>query len=102
MVRVIASESSATRGLGRLAVRSTGHVHSRGNRATYVGLEFVAEPTHSGRDRRDGRRPERTDCRLAGWPVDSRTDVVADVEEQIDVLRATFTVDDAGEDLLEP
>src|SRR3954447_25497740 len=95
----VTSSSSGIRGLGG-AVRQPRHRHGRLHRGTEVRLELVAEATEGRRDRRHRRRSERTDRGLARGPVDARADVVADVEEQVDVLRAAVPVDDALKDLL--
>src|SRR5581483_5191807 len=101
MVRVTVSLSSATGGLHG-SVGGAAQRDRRVERPAHIGLELVAEPADRGRDGRNGRRAERADGGLAGRPVDTGADVVADVEEQVDVLRATLPRDDAGEDLLEP
>src|SRR3954452_1131779 len=67
-----------------------------------VGLELRAEPHHRRGDRRHRRRAERADRRLARRPRDAGADVVADVEEHVDVARAPLPGDDPAEDLLEP
>src|SRR3954467_11078854 len=92
---------SGTRGLRRLVGESV-HRHGHFARSADVRLELMPEPADRGRDGRHGRGAQRTDRRLAGRPVDARTDVVADVEEHVDVFGSSLTVDDAREDLLEP
>src|SRR4051812_11707400 len=59
-----------------------------------VGLDLAPEPPHGRRDGRHRRRPERADRRLAGRPGDPRADVVADVEQQVEIARAAVAVDD--------
>src|SRR5688500_16333591 len=67
-----------------------------------VGLELGAEALEGGGDGRHRRRPERADRRLLGRPGDAGADVVADVEEQLEVARAPAPGEDPLEDLLEP
>src|SRR6476619_6219305 len=50
-----------------------------------VGLELAPEPAHGRGDGRHRRRPERADRGLAGRPGDAWADVVADVEQQVEV-----------------
>src|SRR5688500_12343794 len=70
--------------------------------APAVGHELVLEPHDGGRDRRHGRRAERADRRLLRGPGDAGADVVADVEQQRDVVGAAVPVEDAAQDLLQP
>src|SRR4051812_27711607 len=92
---VIVSSSSGIGGLGRSLVRRAGQLHGRGDRTADIRLELMTEPTHCAGNRRHRRGTERADRGLPRRPVDTGTDVVAHVEQQIDVLRSTFAVDDA-------
>src|SRR3954454_7756756 len=67
-----------------------------------VGLELRAEPHDRRGDRRHGRGPERADRGLARRPRDAGADVVADVQQHVDVAGTTLAGDDPSEDLLEP
>src|SRR5687768_2726388 len=95
------TSSSGTRGL-RCLVREPLHLHGRLHRTTDVRLELVAEAADGGGDGRHGRGPERADRGLSRGPVDPGADVVADVEQQVDVRRTAVAVDDPLQDLLEP
>src|SRR3712207_2113753 len=63
---------------------------------------LVSEALDRRGDRRHGRRPEGTDRRLLRRPGDAGADVVAHVEQQIEVGLPPGAVLDAMEDLLEP
>src|SRR5687768_13695472 len=63
---------------------------------------LVAEAVHRRDDRRDRRRAERADRRLLRRPCETGRDVVADVEQQLEVVLATGARLDAVHDLLEP
>src|SRR5947207_1434828 len=68
----------------------------------HVHEELVAEHAHRGHDRARDRRPERADRRLLRWPRETGSDVVADVEEQVEVVVAAGARLDAPKHLLEP
>src|SRR5687767_5348730 len=100
------SEGAWTSDTGHLV--RLGHVglaadrHRRLGGATAVGDELVAEPHDRGRDRGHGARPERADRGLPRRPGDAGADVVADVEQQGDVVRSAMPVEDPTQHLLEP
>src|SRR5689334_15146347 len=60
--------------------------------------EVVAQADH----RRHRARPERADRRLPGRPAEARRDVVAEAQQEIEVLRAALPVHHAVQDLLDP
>src|SRR5205807_2059836 len=99
---VSVTTSSATGHRLWSVVGQPGHGDGRLDGPTYVGLEFVTEATDGRRDRRHRGRAERADRGLSRRPVDARADVVAHVEQQVDVLGPALTIDDATQDLLEP
>src|SRR5579862_9213761 len=67
-----------------------------------VQQELVAEHLDGRGDGRGDRRPEHADGRLLGRPVQPRRDVVAHVEQQVEVLLTTIPVLDAVQDALQP
>src|SRR4051794_7239626 len=67
-----------------------------------VDQVLVAEPLDRRRDGRHGGGAEGADRRLLRRPRDAGTDVVAHVEEQVEVFVATLPVLDAVEDVFEP
>src|SRR5438270_3203340 len=68
----------------------------------HVQEELVTEHADRGDDRARDRRPEGADRRLLRRPREPGRDVVADVEEQVEVVVATGTRLDAPQHLLEP
>src|SRR6478609_3382939 len=71
-------------------------------RSADVGLELVLEAHDRRGDRRGGALAERADGGLLRRPVHADRDVVADVEQQVEVLGPAVAVEDALEDLLQP
>ena len=64
--------------------------------------ELVAEHLDRRMDRRWDRRTEHADGGLLRGPGQTRRDVVARVEQEVDILLTAFAALDAGEDPLEP
>src|SRR5579859_26440 len=67
-----------------------------------VHHELVAEHPHGRHDRARDRRAERADRRLPGRPRETRGDVVAHVQQEVEVGLATLSLLDASQHLLEP
>src|SRR5438309_709203 len=67
-----------------------------------VDEELVAEHLDAGDDRGGDRRAQHADRRLLGRPAQAGRDVVADVEQQVEVGLAALAQLEAAEDLVEP
>src|SRR5665213_3206740 len=67
-----------------------------------VDQELVAEHGDGRADRRRDGRPEHADGRLLGRPGHPRRDVVARVEQEVEVLLAAFAPFDPVHDPLQP
>src|SRR4051794_11596964 len=126
---VVSSFSAAASGMGGLArlgvaivafaEPSWARFDAKGDGHAAPGdlrLELRAEAPDGAHDRGHGRRTQRADRGLAGREGDRRqaglleaggrvgpgADVVADVEEEVDVGGSAVAVDDALQDLLQP
>src|ERR1035437_1513887 len=67
----------------------------------HVGHEIVAEHAQRGVDRRRDRRTQHADGGLLRRPGQSRGDVVAEVEQQVEVLHTSATVFEAVQHALD-
>src|SRR4051812_33063284 len=67
-----------------------------------VHEEFVAEHADGGHDGAGDGWSQRTDRRLPRWPRQAGSDVVTDVEQQVEIGVPALSLLDAQEHLLQP